>query len=70
MVLGSSPVAIDYMLTPSRLYKKEFSFDKSSSMNRLYTKNCVTRTEILLVSFLMYVIFHMTSGLLLPQVGV
>ena len=30
--------------------------------NRLYIKNCVTRTEILLVSFLMY---HITPGLLL-----
>ena len=25
--------------------------------NRLFTKNCVTRTEILLVSFLVYVVF-------------
>ena len=48
------------MLTSSRLYAKEFSFDKSQIRNRLYTKNCVKQMEIPLVSFFIYVIFHIT----------
>ena len=48
---------ITYMLTSSRLFAiKDNTFDKSSFI-RLFTNNCVTRTETLLVSFLMYVIF-------------
>ena len=43
-----------------RLYAKEFGFGKNSSMKR----------TIYLVSFLMYVIFHITPGLLFPKVGV
>ena len=52
------------MLTSSRLYAKEFTFDKSLCTKQT-TKNCVTRTEILLVSFIMYVIFNISPGLLL-----
>ena len=55
------------MLTSSRLYTKEFTFDKSSSINRLFTKNCVTRMEILLVSYLMYVIFISSLGSFFQQ---
>ena len=36
-------------------------------MYRLFTKNCITRMEILLVSSLMYVIFHISPGLLLNR---
>ena len=59
----------DYILTSSRLYAKEFSFDKSPSVKyaiyqKLYNSNINT------FSFLMYVIFHITPGLLLPQVGI
>ena len=43
-----------------RLYAKEFSFGKNSSMKQ----------TIYLVSFLMYVIFHINPGLLFPKVGV
>ena len=57
-------------LTSSRLYAKKFSFDKSQVWNRLFTKDCVTRTKILLVSFLFYVMFQITLGLLLPKEGV
>ena len=32
-----------------------------------YIKNCLTRMQILLVSFLMYVIFHISPGLLLLE---
>ena len=39
---------------------------KVQAWNKLYITNCVTWTEILLVSFLMYVIFHITPGLLIP----
>ena len=38
--------------------------------NRLFTKNCITQTEILLVSFLMCFIFYITPGLLVPKIGV
>ena len=37
--------------------------------NRLFTKNWLTRPEILLVSFLVYVIFLITPVLLLPKLG-
>ena len=37
---------------------------------RLFTKNCVTQTEILLASFLIYFIFRITPVLLLPKLGV
>ena len=37
--------------------------------SRLFTKNCITQMEILLVSFLMYVIFHITPVLLLAKLG-
>ena len=39
-------------------------------LNRLFTKNYITRMEILLVSFLVDVIFHTNPGLLLLKMGV
>ena len=38
--------------------------------NTLFNKNCITQTEILLVSFLMCFIFYITPGLLVPKIGV
>ena len=66
---SKSKIPSDYILTSSRLYAKEFSFDKSPSVKyaiyqKLYNSNINT------FSFLMYVIFHITPGLLLPQVGI
>ena len=40
---------------------------KVQLLNRIFTKNCATRTEILLVSLLMYAIFYITPVLLLPK---
>ena len=42
---------------------------KVQVQNRLFTKTWLTRTEILLISFLMYVIFLVTPVLLLPKLG-
>ena len=36
----------------SRLYAKEFTFDKASSINILFTTNCVAQMELILVLFL------------------
>ena len=43
---------------------------RNSLLNRLFTKNCSARMETLFVSFLIYGIFHISPGLLLPKVGV
>ena len=53
----------DYMRANSLLIKVQ-------AQSRLFIKNCVTRTETLLVSFLVYVIFHIIPVLLLPKLGV
>ena len=42
---------------------------KVQVQNRLFTKTWLTRTEILLISFLMYDIFLVTPVLLLPKLG-
>ena len=52
----------DYMWRNSLLIKVQVK-------NRLFTKNWLTRPEILLVSFLVYVIFLITPVLLLPKLG-
>ena len=52
----------DYMRRNSLLIKVQVK-------NRLFTKNWLTRPEILLVSFLVYVIFLITPVLLLPKLG-
>ena len=55
---------VDYMLRNLLLIKVQV-------LNRIYTKNCITRTEILLVSFVMYFFFfHITPELLLLKIGV
>ena len=50
----------DYMQRNSVLIKVHLQ-------NRLFTKSCITQTEILLVSFLMYFIFHISPKLLLLE---
>ena len=51
-------------------FKIGIRLDCAEILNRLFTKKCITWTEILSVSFLMYVIFHITPGLFLLKIRV
>ena len=62
--------AYDKQIQQADYIRRNSLLIKVQVKNRLFTKNWLTRTEILLVSFFMYVIFLITPVLLLPKLEV
>ena len=61
--------AYDKQIQQADYIRRNSLLIKVQVKNRLFTKNWLTRPEILLVSFLVYVIFLITPVLLLPKLG-